>query len=439
VAQTAKERARAEAARQRAEVLRQQDELLRLRELERLHREQELQQELEHRRQALEEVMAHARQEMDQAMAEARAERIQSELQAREIQARSRALREEARGVYREQLEEIRQRARDQERKIRQVVVRTRARVRLGVTLTGNQSEEMDRQGVEIQGVMEDSPAEEAGLQEGDIITHLNGQSLVAPIPDEEEEDFEDDQSLPVQRLVSLAGELDEGDEVEVRFIRDGTPQAVSFEAGEMDDRAVAVYLAGEGEEGERRVLTVRPGQAGVWTMTLPDEELVELELSELREPGKLEDLKIHLEDLRVELDELRELRELEDLHVDVPRLRIHADPEGLIRGYAIRGGEGPTVYSVLGAGTRYGLRLTELNPGLAEYFATDAGLLVLEVDEDSGLGLTAGDVILEVDGRQIEDQSDLIRILRSYEEDETVSFTVMRKGQEIVVEGRIR
>ncbi len=419
VAQTAEERAREEFLRQRAEVLRQ-------REVELRQEEEEIRRHLEHRR-----------QELAQVMAEARAGQVQAELQTRELRAQAREHREEALIHYREQLEELRQRAREQERKARQVVIQTRARIRLGVTLNGNQGPELDRQGVEVQGVMEESPAEEAGLREGDIITHMNGQSLLDPIPEEEEEDFDQSQSLPVQRLIFLAQGLDAGEQAELRYIREGETHSVSLVAAEVDERAVAVYLAGE--EGGRRVLRVRPDRAGVWTMTLPDEELMELELSELKELGKLEDLKIHLEDLRVELDELRGLRELGDLHVDVPRVRIHADPEGLIREYGVRGGEGPMVYSVLGAGSRFGLRLTELNPGLAEYFATDAGLLVLEVDEDSELGLTAGDVILEVDGRRIDDQADLVRILRSYEEDETFSFTVMRKGQEVVVEGRIR
>ena len=85
-----------------------------------------------------------------------------------------------------------------------------------------------------------------------------------------------------------------------------------------------------------------------------------------------------------------------------------------------------------------HGLHLTELNPGLAEYFSTDAGVLVLEVDDGSPLGLQAGDVILAIDGREVEEQRDVGRILRSYEGGEEVSFSVIRKGQQITVEGTI-
>jgi S1-C subfamily serine protease len=49
------------------------------------------------------------------------------------------------------------------------------------------------------------------------------------------------------------------------------------------------------------------------------------------------------------------------------------------------------------------------------------------------------GDVILAIDGRGIEDQGDVRRILGSYEAEDTVSVTLVRKGQEITVEGTIR
>jgi len=394
LAQTAEERAR-------AEMLQQREEIIRQREQERRQREQEIRQELEQRR-----------LELEKAMAEARDQQLQARLRARELQAQARNRQEEVRTRYRERLEEIRQRARDQERELRQVVVRLRARIRLGVSLDGGQGEEMDRQGVEVQGVMDASPAQEAGLRAGDIITHLNGQSLIEPIAGEEEEAMDEDRSLPVQRLISLAGDLEAGEEVELRYLREGATHTVSFEVAEMDDPSVMVLVGERGDEDLR---------------------------IEMKELARMEDLKIDLQDLRTDLDELRVLRELGDLHVDIPRVQIRADPGGLARGFALRSPEGPLVYGLMGTGSRYGLRLTELNPGLADYFSTAEGLLVLDVDEDSALGLSAGDVILEIDGRKIEDEQDLLRILRSYEEEETVSFTVMRKGQEVVVEGRIR
>ena len=55
-----------------------------------------------------------------------------------------------------------------------------RAGVRLGLSLNADQDGEYDGQGALVEGVMDDSPAQEAGLEEGDIITHLGGHSLLA-------------------------------------------------------------------------------------------------------------------------------------------------------------------------------------------------------------------------------------------------------------------
>jgi C-terminal processing protease CtpA/Prc len=299
---------------------------------------------------------------------------------------------------------EVRERAQDQLRKAQQVVVRVRSRVRLGVSLDGTQGDELDRQGARIQSIIEDTPAEEAGLQEGDIITHLNGHNLLDPIPNEEEEELDADESLPVQRLISLAQDLDAGDEVEVRYLREGEAQVVMFEAAEIDDPSFTVLRGDMGNlEG---VFRFDPEMKGAWNFTIPDREYFEFESPDF--------------------EKFKDLRELEEL-------------EGMAREFTLRRGESPMVYRIMGRTAGFGLELTELNPGLAEYFSSDVGLLVLDVDEDSTLGLMPGDVILAIDGREVEDQGDVRRILGSYEDEETVSFTVVRKGQEIMVEGTLR
>ena len=104
-------------------------------------------------------------------------------------QERVRAGREVERALVR-----VREQVQERQRDIQQVVVRIRARVRLGVSLDGNQGEEYDSQGAQVKDVLDDSPAEGAGLQEGDIITHLNGQSLLNAIPDEDDEEFDEDE-----------------------------------------------------------------------------------------------------------------------------------------------------------------------------------------------------------------------------------------------------
>ncbi|MFH1763279.1 MAG: PDZ domain-containing protein, partial [Gemmatimonadota bacterium] len=156
----------------------------------------------------------------------------------------------EATSQYQEQAQEAKARAQEQLRKAQEVVIRVRSRVRLGVFLDGTQGDETDRQGARIQSIIEGSPAEEAGLQEGDIITHLNGQSLLGPLSEEGEKKLGQEESLPVLRLMALAQELDAGDEVEVRYLRAGQSQTVSFEAAEIDDPSFTV-LRGDRRDAE--------------------------------------------------------------------------------------------------------------------------------------------------------------------------------------------
>ena len=55
-----------------------------------------------------------------------------------------------------------------------------------------------------------------------------------------------------------------------------------------------------------------------------------------------------------------------------------------------------------------------------------------------SGLGLKGGDVILTVDGRKPQGPGSLLRILRSYDEDETVKLEIMRQKQRQTITGKL-
>ena len=81
------------------------------------------------------------------------------------------------------------------------------------------------------------------------------------------------------------------------------------------------------------------------------------------------------------------------------------------------------------------GLELKEITPELGEYFGTTEGVLVLEAPSDSTLPLRAGDVILAIDGREVQSASHAQRILASYAAEETVRFNIMRKQQRQTVE----
>ena len=82
------------------------------------------------------------------------------------------------------------------------------------------------------------------------------------------------------------------------------------------------------------------------------------------------------------------------------------------------------------------GVELVEMNDGLGEYFGTDEGVLVADVDEDASLGLRPGDVILTIGGRAVRDPGHARSIIASYREDETISFEVMRERRRTTVTG---
>src|SRR5690606_27412132 len=67
-----------------------------------------------------------------------------------------------------------------------------------------------------ISQVMEDSPAEKAGLDKGDIITKAGDKDIADP-----------------SSLLEAIGELKPGDEVEIRYLRDNKLKKVKVKLGE--------------------------------------------------------------------------------------------------------------------------------------------------------------------------------------------------------------
>ncbi len=90
------------------------------------------------------------------------------------------------------------------------------------------------------------------------------------------------------------------------------------------------------------------------------------------------------------------------------------------------------------GANRRLGVTVQPLTKQLAEFFGATAGkgLLVQDVANESAAAkasLKAGDVILEIDGAAVANQTDLIRALNKNQEGE-VSVTILRDKQRQIV-----
>ncbi|HJQ65076.1 MAG TPA: PDZ domain-containing protein [Gemmatimonadales bacterium] len=72
-------------------------------------------------------------------------------------------------------------------------------------------------------------------------------------------------------------------------------------------------------------------------------------------------------------------------------------------------------------------LDLVTVSPDLGEYFGTREGILVVRAASDSALPLKGGDVILSIGSRKPTSPAHAMRILRSYDEGESVSIEIMR------------
>jgi len=296
------------------------------------------------------------------------------------------------------------------------------ARARIGVTVNTNQHARYERQGVHISDILENGPADEAGLEADDIITSIRGHSIFDALEDADlEEDLDLDQSIPVQRLLRLLREVDPGEEVEIEYLRDGEPRRALLTAEENSPAFVRAFtFRSDGLRGFERPddwaleLRDRVGDLRAWRFRTGSDSDAPNVFQFLGPEGQF----------RLQLDSLRGATA-----GDLPFMIRNLDPCFTGRSNAL----------VWGLGCVDGVDLQELNPELGDYFGTDQGVLVTDVREESALGLRPGDVLLSIDGRTVDDAREVRRILQSYELDEDLTLRVMRRGEEIEVQGRRR
>ena len=258
------------------------------------------------------------------------------------------------------------------------------SRARLGITITEDKDAADASQGARIQSVLEDGPADEAGLQEDDIITALDGQSLLRPLDPESERDFDLDGSIAVQRLMALIRDVKPGQEVRLDYLREGESRSTTVTAKQLDDWSVRMVLPRWRSELRVPDAPRAPGApGGILRMRSPD---------------------------------------------------FFFGASGECPGDRA-GGRTLTSFSTRCVG---GVALEELNPRLGEYFGTSRGVLVIDVGDDSTLGLEPGDVILDVGGREATDADRVLRILGSYDDGETITIRIMRQKSEMSVQGNL-
>jgi len=233
-----------------------------------------------------------------------------------------------------------------------------------------------DGDGVLVAGFSTDSPARVAGVEVGDLIVSIDGHRL------------SDGPGSPARRLREVMRVARDGEALEVEVLRDG--EALTFAV--IPQRPESLLPSAYG---------LVPDSAALDSMTAHGRDLTAAYLEEWRE---------NLQKRRQDAPDISRWR------LDWGREPLHL---------ALRT-------------DRHGLDLVELNPDLGAYFGTPEGVLVVNAPDGSPLGLRPGDVVVSVEGRDVDDVAELHRILHSYEDQEEINFRIWRNGAETAPQGAI-
>ena len=204
-------------------------------------------------------------------------------------------------------------------------------------------------QGVAIEKVMDNSPASQAGLMNGDVIVGFNGEKITS-----------------VRKLTRLIREVAPDHTVRVEVLRNGVKRDFDVTLAK---REMPNFSQGNFEFGEMPVLPEIP---------------------------------------------------------EVPNVKVL--PPKVMR-------EGVLAF---GSNRRIGVSLTPLTKQLGEYFGVSEGkgVLIKSVREDSPAaraGLRAGDVIVEVEGKEINRSFDLIRAINAKKEGDVTLTIVRDRNRQII------
>ena len=242
----------------------------------------------------------------------------------------------------------------------------------LGVSLS--EETENPEGGAKIDRVLDDSPAEKAGLEEGDVVVAFRDQTIRGPA------------SLTKQIRTAKPG-----DKVPLAVLRDGKRQTITVELGERKQNVLRLVLPDHEED---------------IVVPLPDMESLNLELGRANE-------------------------DLERSREELLRLKEHGALGRVGRGYAVWFGRPklgiemvsatPDLRAFLGGPKDAGIIVGKVISGSA---AEKAGLKV-------------GDLIVSVDGGRVEDPSDVVEALED-QDGKTIEIEVVRDKKTVKVRATI-
>jgi len=242
--------------------------------------------------------------------------------------------------------------------------------ITLGLVITNLDDEDKKElkvsEGAKILHVLEESNAEKAGLKENDVVV-----------------DFEGEKIEDAKELNDLVEAIEGEKNVSMAVMRDGTKKNIKATIKpDEDEKHVNLKIKGESE-----------GNIWSWNTSESDGE---------------------------DENELVWIGEDDGDHKVIVKEFV-----GAPGAHAISIGSNSK-------GGFLGVVTDNISEKMLEYFEVDHGVLIEDIVEDSPAekaGLKAGDVITFIQGRKIEDYSDLTRTISFYNPDEEVEVDFVRKG----------
>jgi len=303
------------------------------------------------------------------------------ELRTKEMNEQAKVMSEQAVRLGRDMAQRTTELARIQERempaRVRELTSRAMATItaRPRFGITiDTRPRDTDQIGAYVTAVTPGGPAAKAGIQSGDIIAKLAGKAVTAS-----------GEVSAGLRLIEMIIKLDAGKGVDVELRRGKETKKVKVTPADDD----ADFFTGVAREGDVRSFSFAQGEP--FGVTRPGEMTFERMI-----PGEA----------------------------------IAVRPSPL--------GTGSFSFATTARGPLASLEMATLNAGLGSYFGTTDGVLIINAGEKQELGLLPGDVVTSVDGRKVTSPSQLMRILRTYDQGEEFKLQIMRQKRAETVSGKM-
>lgn len=263
-------------------------------------------------------------------------------------------------------------------------------RAAIGIVLKTEADETSDAAGATVAAVTPGGPAEEAGIKAGDVITSVDGDPLAGRY-----EGADPDESAPAMKLIDKAHGLKEGDKVRIEYRRVKETKSVT--------------------------ITARRIQPSVWAWSMPPEAEEELarELAEAMTPPAPP-------------------APPAPGAAPAPRAAPASRPAAVVSPAPVAPPAPPAPPITLTAKymmARWNdMDLVSLNSDLGYYFGANDGVLVVTPPANGSLALRSGDVIVRIGESVPETPLQAVRALRAYEPGETITVSVIRKGEKVTL-----